>query len=218
MNSRRASARDNDDPRRRALYNAVKARDAETQLAANARPKRAAVAHEPHPRTCTNISCAATASTARTCQGPGRPCRQTLQSRAIDGRLDERLTVWRSGWDSARSLRKLAADMPLRSSVGRTEFERPYPPRQKCKRPQKGAFHILAERVGFEPTVRENRTPDFEAGPFDHSGTSPQVLSAAIFMPIPRAGRRIVRNDHCFSQTEKAQKRTQDAEIRGHLR
>ncbi len=32
---------------------------------------------------------------------------------------------------------------------------------------------LLAERVGFEPTVRENRTPDFESGPFDHSGTSP---------------------------------------------
>jgi glucose/arabinose dehydrogenase len=27
--------------------------------------------------------------------------------------------------------------------------------------------------VGFEPTVRVNRTPDFESGPFDHSGTSP---------------------------------------------
>ena len=32
---------------------------------------------------------------------------------------------------------------------------------------------LLAERVGFEPTVRETRTPDFESGPFDHSGTSP---------------------------------------------
>ena len=31
----------------------------------------------------------------------------------------------------------------------------------------------LAERVGFEPTVRENRTPDFESGTFDHSATSP---------------------------------------------
>ena len=39
--------------------------------------------------------------------------------------------------------------------------------------PHKGALFVLAERVGFEPTVRENRTPDFESGPFDHSGTSP---------------------------------------------
>jgi hypothetical protein len=29
--------------------------------------------------------------------------------------------------------------------------------------------------VGFEPTVRENRTPDFESGTFDHSATSPGV-------------------------------------------
>jgi hypothetical protein len=31
----------------------------------------------------------------------------------------------------------------------------------------------LAERVGFEPTVRYDRTPDFESGAFDHSATSP---------------------------------------------
>ena len=31
----------------------------------------------------------------------------------------------------------------------------------------------MAERVGFEPTVRVNRTLDFESSPFDHSGTSP---------------------------------------------
>ena len=43
----------------------------------------------------------------------------------------------------------------------------------KIQNAPKGAFHILSERVGFEPTVRENRTPDFESGPFDHSGTSP---------------------------------------------
>jgi hypothetical protein len=31
----------------------------------------------------------------------------------------------------------------------------------------------LAERVGFEPTLRRNRKPDFESGAFDHSATSP---------------------------------------------
>ncbi len=41
--------------------------------------------------------------------------------------------------------------------------------------PQGARLIFLAERVGFEPTVRENRTPDFESGPFDHSGTSPLV-------------------------------------------
>ena len=45
---------------------------------------------------------------------------------------------------------------------------------------------FLAERVGFEPTVRENRTPDFESGPFDHSGTSPNFLwlGLAILLPV----------------------------------
>ena len=36
----------------------------------------------------------------------------------------------------------------------------------------------MAERVGFEPTVRENRTLDFESSSFDHSDTSPDFLNA----------------------------------------
>ena len=32
---------------------------------------------------------------------------------------------------------------------------------------------LLAERVGFEPTVLHNSTPDFESGAIDHSTTSP---------------------------------------------
>ncbi len=36
---------------------------------------------------------------------------------------------------------------------------------------------ILAERVGFEPTVRYNRTPDFESGAFDLSATFPSTAS-----------------------------------------
>lgn len=48
---------------------------------------------------------------------------------------------------------------------------------QKYKSPREGALLLLrlqlAERVGFEPTVRGNRTPDFESGTFDHSATSP---------------------------------------------
>ena len=34
---------------------------------------------------------------------------------------------------------------------------------------------LLAERVGFKPTVRLGRTPDFESGPFDHSGIFPEI-------------------------------------------
>ena len=33
---------------------------------------------------------------------------------------------------------------------------------------------VLAEREGFEPSVRKNRTPDFESGTIDHSAISPQ--------------------------------------------
>ena len=32
----------------------------------------------------------------------------------------------------------------------------------------------MAERVGFEPTVGETPTSDFESDPFSRSGTSPQ--------------------------------------------
>ena len=35
----------------------------------------------------------------------------------------------------------------------------------------------MAERVGFEPTVTAIATTVFETAPFDHSGTSPQILS-----------------------------------------
>ena len=65
--------------------------------------------------------------------------------------------------------------MPLRGCARRTGFESPYALDEKSKMgPQGPHFQFLAERVGFEPTVRCNRTPDFESGPFDHSGTSPR--------------------------------------------
>jgi hypothetical protein len=45
---------------------------------------------------------------------------------------------------------------------------------------------LVAERVGFEPTVRYNRTPDFESGAFDHSATSPRS-KPEIVADSPRA-------------------------------
>lgn len=42
------------------------------------------------------------------------------------------------------------------------------------------ALAYLAERVGFEPTVRGYRTPDFESGTFDHSATSPWLDSVTV--------------------------------------
>ncbi len=37
-------------------------------------------------------------------------------------------------------------------------------------------FNVLAERVGFEPTVRQRRTLDFESSAFDHSATFPDSV------------------------------------------
>ena len=37
----------------------------------------------------------------------------------------------------------------------------------------------MAERVGFEPTVRINRTTDFESAAFDHSAISPYIHQVA---------------------------------------
>ena len=35
--------------------------------------------------------------------------------------------------------------------------------------------HLSAERVGFEPTLRINRRPLFESGTINHSVTSPEA-------------------------------------------
>ena len=43
----------------------------------------------------------------------------------------------------------------------------------KTRAPLQAPLFYLAERVGFEPTVTHNATPDFESGTFDHSDTSP---------------------------------------------
>ena len=67
----------------------------------------------------------------------------------------------------------------LRRCLSRTGFECPYP-LAKTKGPD-GAFVFLAERVGFEPTVRKNRTLDFESSSFDHSDTSPHSLAGRRF-------------------------------------
>jgi hypothetical protein len=42
----------------------------------------------------------------------------------------------------------------------------------------------LAERVGFEPTLRYNRRPLFESGTINHSDTSPRSYSQANLLDI----------------------------------
>jgi hypothetical protein len=44
----------------------------------------------------------------------------------------------------------------------------------------KRGFAFLAERVGFEPTVRKDPTTVFETVPFNRSGTSPKAAKGSI--------------------------------------
>jgi hypothetical protein len=39
---------------------------------------------------------------------------------------------------------------------------------------------VLAEREGFEPSIRETRIPDFESGAFDHSATFPGIVGSRV--------------------------------------
>jgi hypothetical protein len=48
----------------------------------------------------------------------------------------------------------------------------------------------MAERQGFEPWVRK-RTTVFETAPFDHSGTSPQVLNNGFVQGARRVTERV---------------------------
>ena len=49
---------------------------------------------------------------------------------------------------------------------------------------------VVAERQGFEPWVRK-RTTVFETAPFDHSGTSPQVLNNGFVQGARRVTERV---------------------------
>src|SRR6202171_734349 len=88
-------------------------------------------------------------------------------------------TIWRRGWDCVglafrrsrhRSLRSRPAfgcpsagsnnEPGLANALGLTH-------------PLTSSCNYLAERVGFEPTIR-CRIPDFESGAFGHSATSPR--------------------------------------------
>lgn len=43
---------------------------------------------------------------------------------------------------------------------------------------------ILAEKVGFEPTVRYSRTAVFKTAALNHSATSPERASFALFYKV----------------------------------
>ena len=46
-------------------------------------------------------------------------------------------------------------------------------------------FQFLAEREGFEPSVRYHRTPTFQAGTLNHSATSPKLLMLPADAQLP---------------------------------
>ncbi len=48
---------------------------------------------------------------------------------------------------------------------------------KNAKGPKKGPFDILAEREGFEPSVRYHRTLAFQASTLNHSAISPNSIS-----------------------------------------
>ena len=76
---------------------------------------------------------------------------------------------WRRGWDS-----RFATGHAPAALCPSNRVLHPQSHSAKIQNgPTRGPFCILAERVGFEPTVRGTRTLDFESSPFDHSGTSP---------------------------------------------
>ncbi len=56
-------------------------------------------------------------------------------------------------------------------------------PALSTKKGRQMATFSFAERVGFKPTVRLGRTPDFESGPFDHSGIFPSA-KVHIFLKV----------------------------------
>lgn len=62
---------------------------------------------------------------------------------------------------------------PLTGAMVKPESEKP-----RRLLDLRGFSNVLAERVGFEPTVQHNCTPDFESGAFDHSATFPALLTA----------------------------------------
>ena len=57
-------------------------------------------------------------------------------------------------------------------------------------------FLRLAEREGFEPSIRETRIPDFESGAFDHSATSPQITTTGVGQFPSGASVRLIHETH----------------------
>jgi len=82
---------------------------------------------------------------------------------------------WASCWASRVRKHAICGDTMRQEPSPKCESkleEKPYISREKPEKQE-----LKAVGVGFEPTVRETRTPVFKTGPFDHSGTPPGVTS-----------------------------------------
>ncbi len=77
------------------------------------------------------------------------------------------LLVERMGWPLRGAEGGFAAARLEQGSKAHTSLG------EKTKRPHKGAVSFFGGEGGIRTHGTGDRTPDFESGPFDHSGTSP---------------------------------------------
>ena len=70
-------------------------------------------------------------------------------------------------------------------------------------------FMCVAEREGFEPSVRYKRTPDFESGTFNRSATSPKGVHDTGAGPVRQGAARGNRPLHCAPHCDRLRMMTE---------
>jgi hypothetical protein len=89
--------------------------------------------------------------------------------------------------------------MQLRCCARRTGIESPYLARRKYKRPRMGGLSYFGGEGGIRTHGTGDRTPDFESGPFDHSGTPPMFK----MVPVQNGtGFIFVRPPKCYPENK----------------
>ena len=112
-----------------------------------------------------------------------RLAHRLAQSKRIT-QLPDHQTVWRRGWDSARSLRELPADMPLRGRVGRTGLSSATTLGRKTRTgPTRGPVLVFWRR-GWDSNPRYGRTVHLISNQA-HSTTLAPLLNSALY-PLRR--------------------------------
>lgn len=102
-----------------------------------------------------------------------------MNSLQVETRIKVRLVV---NYERRKAFEYPIGSTAIRNNDQKAEIRRRYGkqideergrPEEKNTSGGPGKLWSLAERVGFEPTIRYNRIPDFESGAFDHSATFP---------------------------------------------